>query len=94
MTSRPLRQRSKQETHDYTRRHWGHDFTITKVLHDGRELRATGWGHGLRKGDYLLLPNGDATTRYRIENVTYFGDPGDMWKAVLRFAPREVGVPA
>lgn len=80
---------SKPQTHDYTRRSWGHDYSITKVLHDGRELRVTGWGRGLRKGDYLLLPNEGDTTRYCVANVSYYSDPADMWKAVLEFAPRE-----
>lgn len=74
-------------THDYTRRGWGHDFTHTPK-HDGRTLRMMGWGHGIRSGDYLLLPNGDRTTRYRVRGIRYLSDPPDMWQAVAQFAPR------
>jgi hypothetical protein len=77
-------------THDYTQRYWGHDFAICRVEDGGNILRCTGWGDGLEAGDYMILPNEDATTRYQIELISYHFDPGDMWRAVLRFAPREV----
>jgi hypothetical protein len=47
-----------------------------------------GWGLGVRKGDYLLLPNGPVSTRYQVETIRYTPDPPDMWFAELRFAPR------
>lgn len=78
-------------THDYaTRRGWGHDYTFTPI-DGGQRGHAMGWGYGLKDGDYILLrdresPNG--SSRYRLEHVEYFLDPGDMWKADLAFAPR------
>lgn len=79
------------ETHDYSgnNRYWGHDYTF-EPHKGGRRGRAMGWGHGIRKGDYLILDNGPGeTTRYRVMNIGYFPDPPDMWKAELKFAPRE-----
>jgi hypothetical protein len=75
------------QTHDYTVREWGHDYTFTPV-EDGRRGQVVGWGTGLQDGDYLLLRNGDGSTRYRIKRVAYFRDPEDMWRADVVFAPR------
>lgn len=76
------------KTHDYTVRFWGHDFMISKIIGKGEEIHMAGWGSGLSKSDYLLLPNGATTTRYQILKVEYFSAPSDMWKVHARFAPR------
>lgn len=73
--------------HDYTVRGWGHEVIITQVR--GMIIDAVGWGSGVREGDYLLIPNGDGTTRYQVETITYYPDPSDMWQAELLYAPRE-----
>jgi len=77
-----------QKTHDYTRRTWGHDCTTMAVTDGGRQLRLSGWGSGIEAGDYLILPNGDSTTRYQVEKIDYRMDPPDMWFAEATFAPR------
>jgi hypothetical protein len=77
------------KTHDYTRRDWGHDYTIREVLDDGQRLKAAGWGVGLREGDYIIFAHKGDTTRYQITAVRYEVDPSDMWWADLSFAPRE-----
>lgn len=76
----------RHKEHDYTVRGWGHDFVIDKV--DGRTLHLTGWGTGIQAGDYLILPNQGRTTRYKVETVTYLGNPADMWSIVATWAPR------
>ncbi len=76
-------------THDYTVREWGHDFGIDTVAQGGEILKVHGWGKSIAAGHYLILPNGARTTRYEVEEITYFRDPSDMWKATLRFAPRD-----
>jgi hypothetical protein len=77
-------------THDYTRRSWGHDYSITEVIDGGKRLRMMGWGRGIAAGDYLVIPNGDSTTRYEVEKIDYRSDPADMWFAEAQFAPRLV----
>jgi MioC protein len=77
-----------QKTHDYTRRTWGHDYATMAVIDGGRRLRLSGWGHGIKVGDYLILPNGNGTTRYRVDSIDYRMDPPDMWFAEATFAPR------
>lgn len=81
---------NEPRTHDYTWRVWGHDF-IQTPKRDGMVLRMMGWGDGIKAGDYLLLPNGSRSTRYRIRGIRYFRDPPDMWRAVAQFAPRPAG---
>lgn len=77
-------------THDYTRRTWGHDYTTIDVIDGGMRLRMAGWGYGIKAGDYLIIPNGSGTTRYRMESIDYRLDPPDMWFADAVFAPRSV----
>lgn len=77
------------QTHDYTKRTWGHDFSTVKVIDGGFRLKLAGWGLGIKPGDYLILPNGDATTRYQVEHIDYRSDPPDMWFAEATFASRQ-----
>lgn len=70
---------------DHNRR-FGWDLSYAPI--GGNRLRATGWGAGIKAGDYILLSNGDSDTRYRFCSIDYYADPADMWRAVLEFAPR------
>lgn len=79
----------RPQTHDYTRRTWGHDYMTLKVIDCGQRLRLIGWGLGINAGDYLILPNGSDTTRYQVEKIDYRMDPPDMWSAKAVFAPRQ-----
>ena len=82
---------SEPTTHDYTRPEWGHDYHVTDVRADGRSISLSGWGKGIREGDYLIL-NADSTgrtTRYQVYDIRYYSDPPDQWRADARFAPRE-----
>lgn len=81
------------KTHDYTRRHWGHDYTITKVLSLGKKLEMAGWGTGMKKGDFILLENGKDSTRYQFDKIEYKSDPHDMWFAIASFSPRTEPAP-
>jgi len=81
-------------THDYTKRHLGHDYTITDVRKRGMEISMMGWGHGISEGDYMLLegqskkPGANPDTRYQVKKIRYLGDPPDMWSMEATFAPR------
>lgn len=77
-----------EATHDYTQRYWGHDFAITDVKNGGQQLKLCGWGPYLEKGDFILLPNGADSTRYKLLSVRYESNPPDMWWADAEFAPR------
>lgn len=80
---------AQPQTHDYTRRYYGHDYSIRQAADGGTRLRMTGWGVGIVAGDYLILRNGDGTTRYQVEQIDYCNDPRDMWFADVAFAPRQ-----
>lgn len=79
---------TETKTHDYTRRAWGHNFSIIKIFDGGMRLSMMGWGHGISKGDFIILPNEKETTRYLIKSIKYKNDPPDMWRATVEFAPR------
>jgi len=74
-------------THDYSKRYWGHDYIFNPV-DGGKRGQMSGWGEGIKAGDYLILQNGDATTRYQVTHIEYHNDPEDMWIADVKFAPR------
>lgn len=76
------------KTHDYTQRGWGHDFYIDEIINKGKKIGMGGWGHGIRKGDFLILPNQGTTTRYRVAKVEYHMAPSDMWRISAVHAPR------
>lgn len=76
------------QTHDYTRRGWGHDYSTLDVIDGGMRLKLAGWGLGINAGDYLILRNGSETTRYQVDTINYRPDPSDMWFAEATFAPR------
>ncbi len=77
-------------THDYRGRSWGHDYVFTATA-DGQGTMQ-GWGPRgghIEAGDYLILATDDPQgTRYRVEAVSYYHDPPDMWRARVSFAPR------
>lgn len=76
---------SRRRIHDYTRRYFGHDFTVSPHA-DPVTADITGWGHGLRKQDFLLIPRpGGGRCIYEIETLRYTLDPADMWFTGCRF---------
>jgi hypothetical protein len=79
---------TETKTHDYTCRSWGRNFTIIEIFDGGMRLDIMGWGYGISKGDFLILPNGNETTRYLIKFIEYKSNPPDMWQAMVEFAPR------
>lgn len=89
---RKPRAKSGPTTHDYTLKTIGHDICWSErgIIGGGAQLHAQGWGMGIEQGDFLILRNGDGTTRYQVEKVEYYRDPADMFSVELRFAPRVV----
>ena len=76
-------------THDYTERVWGRDYSIMSIENGGLNLSLSGWGHGIKSGDYIIIKNGESTTRYLFDTISYYSNPSDMWNATLTFSPRE-----
>lgn len=78
--------------HDYRKEHrsWGHDY-IYRPRKGGHEASMDGWGYGLEAGHYFLLTSPKSSNRcalYRIEWVSYYADPRDMWRAEVSWCER------
>jgi hypothetical protein len=76
-------------THDFTETAWGHNLSILNIEDGGLSITLAGWGMGLSNDDYIIIKNGDDTTRYKLDSVEYKRDPTDMWFASASFAPRD-----
>ncbi len=82
----------ERKTHDYTKRCCGHDYTFEPV-NGGMQGIMCGWGIGIAEGDYLILDNKNGrngSSRYVVNQITYFSDPSDMWRADVSFAARRM----
>ena len=78
-----------KKIHDYSGpSQWGHNYEIVNLSNDGMEVSLVGWGYGIKNGDYLLLNNGDYSTRYVVDYIKYYINPDDMWSAEASFSPR------
>ena len=72
------------------------NYAFTPRKGDGLEGHIVCWsGRKPREGDYLILRNGDRSTRYRVTEVDLCMnvDPPTVWMADLEFAPRFVEGP-
>jgi hypothetical protein len=77
-------------TIDLSPKMWGHNYEIIEIIDKGAKLRLATWSTPTPlEGDYLILKNGDDTTRYRADTVEYCGNPADMCIVQAGFAPRK-----
>ena len=76
-------------THDLSKKSWGCNYEIMSLENNGYNAKIAGWHSGIRNGDYLLLKNGDGSTRYKVSSIRYCSDPEDMFFATIDFSPRE-----
>lgn len=77
------------EIHNLSRQTWGNNYNIMEIHEKGMRVDLVGWRRGVKSGDYLLLKQGEGTTRYLVDSIRYVGNPDDMWFAETSFAPRE-----
>ena len=76
-------QRKSSKTHDFSRAVKGQDYLLEPI---GESLRAymTGYGSGMKVGDYLILREGFDCCRYQVEEIEYYSNPEDMWIASVK----------
>jgi hypothetical protein len=74
------------KTYEFTRM-WGDDYNFTPK-DGGMTGKIIAWKNGISNHDYLILKNGNSTTRYEITSIQYESDPPDMFVAEVKFAPR------
>jgi hypothetical protein len=72
---------SEPATHDYTRRYWGHNYDRITETH------WLGWGHGIQKGDIIIIGTAEAPEPFEVVKVKYFNDPKDMWTVDVTAVP-------
>jgi hypothetical protein len=71
-----------------------HDFTRGRVEYSlspnaqGDRAVMIGWRQDVRTGDFIILPNNNFTTRYKVHEVAYVKSTATMFKAYLIFDPR------
>ena len=75
--------------HDFTKPQWGHSVEFIALTDDGLRADAFVFGPHIPPGDYLILKNGEGTTRYQVlENKGRGMGPSDMQRVSLVFSPR------
>lgn len=69
--------------HNYTNLICGQDFTL-EVANDGLTADITGQGY-IKQGDYITIVD-----KYRVDEVEYYSDPPDMWRAKVSLVPQDL----
>ncbi len=78
------------QTHDFTMAYWGHNVNVMTIRENGQRISVAGWtSPHPHADDFLILPNGSSSTRYRLLSVRPAGQPGDMWFGEAVFAARQ-----
>lgn len=76
------------KTHDISAKVWGKNYNVTRLLPKNRLDLVIWHSDRIEVEDYLILAEGEGTTRYRVEKVRYPGDPPDQCFVTAVFAPR------
>ncbi|MCA1991481.1 MAG: hypothetical protein LDL41_05465 [Coleofasciculus sp. S288] len=84
----PSELQRKNTTYDYTQYASGQDY-LFEPIDGGRSGYITAQMKGIKRGDYLILPNGSRSSRYQVEEIDYYSNPSDMWTALVRQVPIE-----
>jgi len=69
----------KPRTHNLTKQSQSVNYEFEQI--DGRRAQMTGYGKGIKPGDYILLAKEEI--RYQVEAIDYYSDPGNLWTALL-----------
>lgn len=76
----------KYKTHDYSHLERGSNYFFESLKEDMQGCM-TGFGKGIKPGDYIILQQGSEPARYQVEEIDYYSDPPDMWMALLKQVP-------
>ncbi|MCY7285730.1 MAG: hypothetical protein LH679_20310 [Cyanobacteria bacterium CAN_BIN43] len=69
---------SQAKVYHYTQQADSIDY-VFEVTTDGSQAHMTGYGKGIKRGDYLVLTYG----RYQVEEIDYYTTPSHLWTASL-----------
>lgn len=67
---------------------WGLAIYATEIINGGQSIKGHGFGPRIFPGDWVVLPNKQSTTRYRIVTIETVRDPDDMFFFTAVFDPR------
>jgi MioC protein len=73
----------RSKTHDCTDLQDGTEYVFEPIDPLATKAYMTGQRRGIRKGDWIILNQSDAPTRYRVQEIDYYASPSDMWIALL-----------
>lgn len=69
----------KPRTHKFSDQVEGVNYFLEAL--DGGTVQMTGYGKGIKPGDYIILTKDKI--RYRVEAIDYYADPPNLWTAML-----------
>jgi hypothetical protein len=84
LISYPTKELKRQpKVHDYSKLVMGSDY-VFESLNTGTQGCITGFGKGVKSGDFMILKQNNQSCRYQVEEINYYSDPSDMWIALLK----------
>ncbi|MGA9377412.1 MAG: hypothetical protein WBV73_01310 [Phormidium sp.] len=69
----------KPRTHNFTEQSKSVNYEFEEI--DAKTAQMTGYGKAIKAGDYIILTKDKIC--YRVEEIDYYSDPGNLWTAVL-----------
>ncbi|MEC4819328.1 MAG: hypothetical protein SAK29_39570 [Scytonema sp. PMC 1069.18] len=73
----------RNKIYDYTQQIYGRDY-IFKSADDKTKGLMTGYGKGIKSGDYIIFRDGSHFYQYQVEEIDYYSKPSNMWIALLK----------
>jgi len=67
--------------HDYRNMVAGQDY-VFELAEGGTKAYITAQGRGIQVGDRIIL--GDDAKEYQVEEIEYYSNPSDMWRASVK----------
>jgi hypothetical protein len=61
----------------------GNTFALEPVSGDALKFCMTGFGAGLKRGEFIIINDRHSIKTFKIEAIDYYLDPPDLWTASL-----------
>lgn len=81
--TKAIQNRQRVKIHDFTRSVHGEQYAFDRVKDDSRSAYMTAQRKGVRRDDHILLLREGKSEEYRVQELTYYTSPSDMWIALL-----------
>jgi hypothetical protein len=70
-----------QKTHNYVHQQQNRDYVFEQTAEKAGYM--TGQGKGIQQGDYIIFEQKNRVVLYRVQTISYYASPSDMWIALL-----------